>query len=322
MDFITLSLDDIKREQDELDYTLMCFMKAYSLPKTTETFNKLKKHSDQYVIKQMNKQKTINEREKVIAYKDSRKTSYYSSAAATSYSESFTRKEINLSYFDALVGPRGSAYDKSMFHFFSTMMLRNSLLDYYKKHISVADPSLFNAKYTMDKAEETTRNLDAQYWTINILEGKKTIPYVDVDDKTVQSYYWYYRTYLKPTWGTDVYDKGIALQDIAGKRVMVLDAEELPYTGPLGGNSKLYLIKVGYSLIPIDGSCNFWGTNYTEQEKIDIANSTAHNKDLYLMTTDLTDGTTMSATGKDDEWAERTLKSRLKRTMLKTMKIL
>lgn len=322
MDLITLSLDEIKREQDDLDYTLQCFMKSYSLPKTTDTFNKLKKYSDDFVIRQMNTYKTINEREKTIAYKEKRNTSYYSNAAAINYAEAFTRKELNLKYFDALVGPRGSSYDRSMFHFFSTVILRNSLLDYYKKHISVADPALFNAKYTMDKAEETTRELDSQCWSVDVIEDKMTIPYVSVDEKTLQSYYWYYKAYVKPTWGADVYDKGIALQDIAGKRVMVLDAEEIPYTGPLGGNSKLYLIKVGYSLIPIDGSCNFWGKSLTEQEKIDIAQSTAHNKDLYLMTTELTDGTTMSATGKDDEWAERTLKSRLKRTMLKTMKIL
>jgi len=322
MNFITLTKDQIEREQEDLTEGIESFIKAFNcLPTakcTTEILNKFTDATDKFVINRLNGLKTINEREKAITKNDN---GHYNYSSAKEYTESFTVDNKYKAIFSKLTGPMVRSYSMHLYKLFTVMLMRKSLLKFYSKNISDADPSLFNAKYTLDKAADTLRSLDDKSWDVNIIEPKNA-PYVSIDENSISSYYWMYKAHLKPTWGTDVYDKGIALQDIAGKRVMVLDAEQIPYTGPLGGNSKLYLIKVGYSLIPIDGSCNFWGKNYTLEEKEDIAKTTAHNKDLYLMTTELTDGTTMSATGKDDEWAERTLKSRLKRAMLKTMKIL
>jgi len=322
MDFITLTEDQIKREQEDLNSQIESFVKAFNcLPTSqcvTEILNEFTSGINKFVIKRLNGLKTINEKEKAITKSDD---SHYNYSSAREYTESFIVDSKYRAKFTKLTGPMVTSYSTNMYKFFTIMLMRKSLLKFYFENISKADPSLFNAKYTLDKAADTLRYLDDKSWDVNII-NPNDIPHVSIDEKSVQSYYWMYKAHLKPTWGSDVYDKGIALQDIAGKRVMVLDAEQIPYTGPLGGNSKLYLIKVGYSLIPIDGSCNFWSKNYTQKEKEDIARTTAHTKDLYLMTTELTDGTTMSATGKDDEWAERTLKSRLKRAMLKTMKIL
>jgi hypothetical protein len=322
MDFITLTEDQIEREQEDLNSQIESFVKAFSCvptPKaTTEILNEFTDATNKFVVKRLNHLKTINEREKAITKSDDGSYNY---SSAKEYTESFTANSKYRASFTKLIGPMVRSYSMNMYKFFTIMLMRKSLLKFYSENISKADPSLFNAKYTMDKAADTLRELDDKSWDIDIISPKGE-PYVGIDERSISSYYWMYRAHLKPTWGADVYDEGIALQDIAGKRVVVLDAEQIPYTGPLGGNSKLYLIKVGYSLVPIDDSFNFWGKNYTDQEKIDIVGKTAHTKDLYLMTTELTDGTMMSATGKDDEWAERTLKSRLKRTMLKTMKIL
>ena len=322
MDFITLTEDQIKSEQEDLTFQIESFVKAFSCvptPKaTTELLTKFSDATNKFVISRLNKLKTINEREKAITKKDD---SNYNYSSAKEYTESFTATTAYKRLFEELTGLVERSYSVYMFKLITIMLMRKSLLSFYSKNISNADPSLFNAKYTLDKAADTLRYLDDKSWDVNIIENN-ALPHVSIDGNSINSYYWMYKAHLKPTWGSDVYDKGIALQDIAGKRVMVLDAEQIPYTGPLGGNSKLYLIKVGYSLVPLDESYNFWGKNYTDKEKEELVGKTAHNKDLYLMTTELTDGTTMSATGKDDEWAERTLKSRLKRTMLKTMKIL
>jgi len=317
--FINITSEKLERELSDLDSKIEAFIKAFDVSRFTEHLEPIRKLCDKYITGEFKKLKTINEKEKAISDLKPSRYSYDNTAAG--YADYMTKNKTFLMHFENFVGRMGDSYCAQMTKFFLTMVMRTRLLKYYKENILIADPALFNAKYTMDKARDTLNYLDEKGWDIFITEKSEDIK-VDVDVKSISSYYWNYHIYLKPTWAADVYDKGIALTDVAGKRVMIADAEEIPYTGILGSQVSLYLVKIAYSLVPQDSAYDMWGKSYTETEKYDLVRSTVHLEDKYLMTTQLTDGTLITATGKDDEWAERTLKSRLKRTMLKTMKIL
>jgi len=320
--FIRITGNDLEREATDLDLKIECFIKSFGiLPTYGPLMKDINRICDKYILKQLSHLKTINEKEDAISnLKENGNYNYYNTAA--NYADGIKESKSFRDYFTELVGPRNVAYDKSMSKFFSVMVIRKRLLDWYKNNILPADPALFNSKYTMDKSAVAQDLIDEKTWETRIVEPGEEIE-VDVDPEAVHSYYWKYIMRLKPTWGRDVHDKGIAVTDVAGKHVMVMDAEQIPYTGVLGADTNLYLVKIGYSLVPLDFSLHSYnGPAPTEQEKLTKLKSTVHMEEKYLMTTKLTDGTQVTATGKDDEWAERTLKSRLKRTMLKTMKIL
>ena len=199
-----------------------------------------------------------------------------------------------------------------------TIAAREAMLNWYKENLISSPETTFLTAQTESRGSGSCSSLDHYHWKVKVIN--KGTPRVELGRDGSQ-YNGAYVAYLKPDWCVKVHEQGLAQTDIAGKTVLVLDAEPVtPKRVDLEGVN-LFKIKVGYSLVPIGSNAWVWGggSSATQQQERE---ATVNNKDLYLAYVTDTDGQKILATGKDEEWAQRTLKMRLKRTMLKTMGVL
>lgn len=116
---------------------------------------------------------------------------------------------------------------------------------------------------------------------------------------------------INENWIEDVQKKGLQYTDIGGKNCLVTSAKEVEEHELKDQNVKLYDCTVCYTLRPL--SANSWQSQAGEPAKW------FHVEKRHVAVQKLPSGSTEQASGKDKSWAIRTMKARMKRTMMKQM---
>lgn len=134
--------------------------------------------------------------------------------------------------------------------------------------------------------------------------------------------------YPKITWFVDekyianVKDNQITTCDIAGKKCFTLCAEEELNHELSSQDVRLFKAVVGYTKVPITFDHGYgWGrrTHKTILEQKTAVRSVIYTEERWIAVQDQNGSRIMEATGKDKSWAIRTMKQRMKTSMLKQM---
>lgn len=322
--FLKLTKEDINEELSELNSQLYVVTSALEVDKVNLL---LKKGMKTYAEKYINKKKDVGEKEAFVSRTQARE--YYSTNAEnlakefldeviTRRGNSAVLNEIYDTYQCGSKLFRSNSCQRAASTVIYTIAAREAMLNWYKTNLLESEETMFLTAQTESLASASTSYLDNYSWKISVIPDKET-PRMELTEGGTQ-YSGAYTAFLKPDWCLKVHEKGLATTDIAGKIVLVLDADPVtPKRVDIEGVN-LFKIKVGYSLVPIGSDA--WGWSSTASNQQEQREATVNNKDLYLAYIVDTNGKKIIATGKDEEWAQRTLKMRLKRTMLKSMGVL
>ena len=120
--------------------------------------------------------------------------------------------------------------------------------------------------------------------------------------------------YVDHTYKTVIEENGIEVVDIGNKMCLTLSAEEIEDHDLKDQNVKLFKAKVAFTKVGRD--VNRWSMKKEDCEGI------LQIEEKYIAVQHLVSGEKQVATGKDEHWAIRTMKSRMKRKMLKMMDII
>ena len=121
--------------------------------------------------------------------------------------------------------------------------------------------------------------------------------------------------YVDETYMDTVHKYKIHTTDIAGKKCFVKHAELITGHELESQDVKLFKAVVGYTKVPVD--FDSWGSTRVKS-KADIR-ACIFNEERWIAVQELPDGRREQASGKDQSWAIRTMKQRMKSTMLRTM---
>ena len=122
---------------------------------------------------------------------------------------------------------------------------------------------------------------------------------------------WKAKVHVDSTWIDKVYKNKIAKVDIAGKTVMTLDADEIMDHELKDQNVRMWDATVFYSKVPSNVNPNYAPKGTWKQ--------ILHKEKRVIVVETLPSGDTQMATGKDISWATRTMRMRMKSSMLKQM---
>ena len=117
--------------------------------------------------------------------------------------------------------------------------------------------------------------------------------------------------HINQDWYDNVYKKGIARSDIGGKAVLVTSAKEIEEHELKDQSVKLFDCTTIYTKLPV--GTNTW--------RMPSGSSKKHFfiEPRHIAVQTLPSGETVQASGKDKSWAIRTMKMRMKASMLKQM---
>jgi len=321
--FLKLSSEDVNNEMKEIKYNLGFLSKTFNLdslitnPKVIKTvkdtmIEKIEKHND-YV----DQENAISGKGKDAAYDDNAQRIADDLAFRIIRDKNKTWLPWLEEQHPLLKCRQTVRYIiKSVF----ALMARESMLTFYQKNMLDQSEDIYLRARTESTAKSKLNYFDNNYWKVGFANDDSEL---DVKATEIESYSFTYKVFLKKDWCTKVFDKDLWLTDIAGKDVFVMDANEIEVENPTIAGLTMLKIKVGYAIKPIDGRADYYKIQHLSKEKKnEIRQSTAYCEDKYLCYILDTDGKRILATGKDPDWAQRTLRMRLKRTMLKTMDLI